>query len=180
VAKEDKVTFGVLANALGLALACALLGRRDRAAQLLKDAEGAMRRPLPALTRDGALPAAARIAIGHIDEALREIDEGLALVDRLGVRRYRPALLRLRAEALASTPSPSDAPVDCWQEARALALELNMRPEQVLCDLSLGRFYAQANDSSLARVHLAQASASARQLHMISCAACAEKELEAL
>jgi len=70
--------------------------------------------------------------------------------------------------------------VDCWQEARALAVELNMRREQVLCDVSLGRFYAQANDSLLARVHLGQASPSARQLHMVSCAVCAQKELEAL
>jgi tetratricopeptide (TPR) repeat protein len=169
IADDNRATYGLIINGHALALALATLGHSARARTVLDRLReaGPAATSSPRFTRYHALPGAARLAIGDLDGALIDIDEGLRLTGIVGVRGYRPALLRLRALVIARmTDAEVRAAATLCQQALDIAVELEMRPEEVRCRIDLGRFCRDLGDVSRAHDHLSTAASLASSLSM--------------
>jgi DNA-binding NtrC family response regulator/tetratricopeptide (TPR) repeat protein len=155
--------------AASLAYALALAGQHARALQLLDD-----RFPLPPSgtgspqrTRYRTVTAAARLAAGRPDQALRELDFILPISRQADARGYLPTLLRLRAEALLRETSPSLEKIhSLCEEARAMAAQVGLEPEIARCDGILGLTQMRAGKIESGRAHLTAACQAFQRLGM--------------
>jgi tetratricopeptide (TPR) repeat protein len=165
IAQEHELPHGITANELYLAYALILLGERERGLEHLGrvlQKPGAL---MTQWTRYGTVPASAYLAARRPAEARAEIDKGLVLVAEREARGYRGPLLRLRAEVqAASDPFEAAAALAALEEARGLAIELDMRLEAAHVRAALGRAYRRAADRARAQGHLDAAAALFREL----------------
>jgi hypothetical protein len=178
LAQEHEIPHGVTANSLYLAYALVLSGRYEPG---LEAVTRAMQKPItfmPQWTRYGTVPAIAYLLGGHLVEAAREADRGLALVTERGARGYRAPLLRIRAEVdMRQEPNDLDAVAARLREALALAVELGMRPEVARCRVSLARLHRRRGETAVADEHRAAGVALLREVGAIFWAERAEAEV---
>ncbi len=180
IAEENGAVYGIVMNALHLALALALLGDRERAERHLervRQTRASIGTVLPKFTKYGSLVAGALLAMDRVAAAHAEIEEHLPLVAAHGARGYEPPLLRLRAEILdRQAPEDSGEALRCCEQALALAEKLGMRPEVAHCRRVMSRLRRHAGDKARAREHLDAAIALFSELGMPFWAARAEAE----
>jgi hypothetical protein len=102
--------------------------------------------------------AAARLAAGRPDQALRELDFILPIARHTDLRGHLPTLLRLRAEALLRDPSTSLEEIhSLCEEARAMAAQVGLEPEIARCEGILGLAQVRAGKIESGRAHLTAA-----------------------
>jgi hypothetical protein len=142
-----------------LAYALALDGNHARALELLEE-----HFPPPAwpsrvqATRYRTVTAAAYLASGRPDDALRELDFILPIARRVGARGHLPTILRLRAETLLHYPSANLEEVQSLcHEARDMAASAGLEPEVAHGLAALGRAHIRAGKAASGREHLAAA-----------------------
>src|SRR5262249_57946310 len=93
-----------------------------------------------------------------------EAQQGLTAVAERNARGHRAPLLRLEAEVLGQQdPTAARARLE---EARALAAELEMRPESAHCHLGLGKLHRRTGQREQAQEHLITAATMYRQMGM--------------
>jgi DNA-binding NtrC family response regulator/tetratricopeptide (TPR) repeat protein len=146
--------------AVFLAYALALDGQPARALQLLDDhfPVPPSRTGSPQRTRYRSVTAAARLAAGRPDQALRELDFILPIARHTDLRGHLPTLLRLRAEALLRDPSTSLEEIhSLCEEARAMAAQVGLEPEIARCEGILGLAQVRAGKIESGRAHLTAA-----------------------
>jgi hypothetical protein len=104
------------------------------------------------------------LAAGRPEEARAEIRQGLAAATERNAWGHRAPWLRLEAEVLAQG-DPAGAG-GRFEEALALAAELEMRPEVAHCHLGLGKLYHRTGDGVKAQEHLTIAATIYREMDM--------------
>jgi tetratricopeptide (TPR) repeat protein len=104
---------------------------------------------------------------GHIEEAQTLAERALALTRAHQERGNEAYVLRLLGDIAARRDPPEDEKAeDCYQQARALAEELGMRPLQAHCHRDLGTLYAKIDQRAQARAELSTAIALYRAMDM--------------
>ncbi|PYM52063.1 MAG: hypothetical protein DME16_02290 [Candidatus Rokuibacteriota bacterium] len=104
---------------------------------------------------------------GRAADAARTAREALALARERKERGREAYALRLAALVASHQPVPDvERAAEAYEQARALAEELGMRPLVAQCHLGLGRLYGQARRREEAERHLARAIESFRSLEM--------------
>jgi tetratricopeptide (TPR) repeat protein len=153
------------------AYALILLGERERGleclARGLEKSTGVRVTPGVRITARwhhyATVTASAYLAAGCLEEARAEIRQGLAATER-NARGYRAPWLRLEAEVLAQGDSAGAR--ERFEEALALAADLEMRPEAAHCHLGLGKLYRRADDGVRAQEHLTTAATMYHEMGM--------------
>jgi class 3 adenylate cyclase/tetratricopeptide (TPR) repeat protein len=115
------------------------------------------------------------VALGRLDEAHAAARDALEIFTAMRARGYTAWTLRLLG-AIASARDAHDAE-DLYQQARALAVELGMRPLEARCDLDLGYLYRRGRRPGEARAALTRAADTLRSLSMVLWSAQAETYL---
>src|SRR5438094_72005 len=104
---------------------------------------------------------------GRAADAARTAREALAPARERKERGREAYALRLAALVASHQPVPDvERAAEAYEQARALAEELGMRPLVAQCHLGLGRLYGQARRREEAERHLARAIESFRSLEM--------------
>lgn len=162
---DDRSGLGVAAS--GLAMACTMLGDRERAAMALSEFQQV---PLADIQRRAGNASYMAATVGHIlglggpAEALRPFFERVLGSMREGTGH--PVLLaqmEICAGDIARRTGRSDAAIDHWHRASAaLATVAKRHPGQVTIDWRLGQLLIQASRPEAARHHLANALSLAR------------------
>jgi predicted ATPase len=93
---------------------------------------------------------------GRIEEALRVLDDALALVQRTGERFHEAELHRLKGEFLLRQGAPPDDAEQWFREAAALARREQSRALDLRAALSLGRLLRQRGQPEEARQAVAE------------------------
>lgn len=115
------------------------------------------------------------LVAGRADEALGHAARALGLARELGQRLHEAYALRLLGEALAAEDA-AGAELH-YQQARALAVELGLRPLVAHCHLGLGALHRSCGKVEHAREHLGAAIALYTEMDMRSWLAKAEAEV---
>ncbi len=115
------------------------------------------------------------VALGRLDEAHAAARDALEIFTAMRARGYSAWTLRLLG-GVASARGAHDAE-ELYQQARALAVELGMRPLEARCDLDLGYLYRQWRRAGEARAALMRAADTLRSLSMVLWSAQAETYL---
>ena len=109
----------------------------------------------------------ARFLLGHRDDGLRALAQGLEITrDPIVpwgkiVNRYGVVI----AGAYLAAGLPEEALLD-WGRRIDLATELSMRPELAHCHVGLGNLYRRTGDGAKAREHLTSAATLYRKMDM--------------
>ena len=93
-------------------------------------------------------------------------------------RGYQASLLRLEADVLAQQDVAGAG--ERLQEALALAVQLELRPEAAHCHLGLGKLYRRTDKREQAQEHLATATTMYREMGMTYWLEKAEAEMREL
>jgi class 3 adenylate cyclase/tetratricopeptide (TPR) repeat protein len=103
-------------------------------------------------------------ALGRLEEALNAGREALEIYTARKARGYAAWTLRLLGLIRAADGQPDAEAL--YEQARALAVELGMRPLVARCDVDLGRLYSQRHQTDDAVAALGRAIDTFRQLGM--------------
>jgi class 3 adenylate cyclase/tetratricopeptide (TPR) repeat protein len=165
IAMEHELFQATIFSSAYLAHVLLLLGERKRGLECLAQALEKSTWPVRANWNGfGSVTASAYLVAGCLDEARAEIRQGLTAVAERNARGYRAPLLRLEAEVLVQQdPTAAHARLE---EARALAAELEMRPEIAHCHLGLGKLYRRTGKREQAQEHLTTATTMYREMGM--------------
>jgi tetratricopeptide (TPR) repeat protein len=110
---------------------------------------------------------AAQVLAGHLEEAQALAEGALVLARAQQERGNQAYALRLLGDIAAHrTPPDIDQAAAHYQQARALAEELGMRPLQAHCHLGLGTLYLKTDRPEPARIELSTAVALYRAMDM--------------
>jgi class 3 adenylate cyclase/tetratricopeptide (TPR) repeat protein len=175
IAMEHELFQATIFSSAYLAHALLLLGERKRGLEYLARALEKSTWPVRANWNGfGSVTASAYLVAGCLDEARAEIRQGLAAVAERNARGHRAPLLRLEAEVMGQQdPTAAHARL---AEARALAAELEMRPEIAHCHLGLGKLYGRTGQREQVQEHLTTATTMYREMGMTYWLEQAERE----
>ncbi len=165
--RDVGLAFGFTCSALGYARA--LQGRSSEALSLIEEAMAqwvAIGRVTNS-ARDRWLLAEAHLLGSRPHDAREAAEEGLQLARRHGERGNEAQALRVHGECAASGARPDMTTArESFEQALALAEELQMRPLAAHCHLGLGKLYRCTDRREQAHEHLATAAAMYREMGM--------------
>jgi tetratricopeptide (TPR) repeat protein len=169
VALEREVAFGLpfICSALGHALA--LQGRTAEALTLIGDgiAQWDAFGRAANRARHRWLLAHAYLLGSRPDDARKAVEEALELARRYGERGNEAEALRVLGECAAAGARPDPTtPRQAFEQALALAEELQMRPLAAHCHLGLGKLYRRTGKREQAQEHLITAATMYREMGM--------------
>jgi class 3 adenylate cyclase/tetratricopeptide (TPR) repeat protein len=109
----------------------------------------------------------AQLLAGHLEEAQALAEQAQVFARARQERGHQAYALRLLGDRTARHAPPGNAPAEAhYQQALALAEELEMRPLQAHCHLGLGILYATIGQREQARAELSTAIAMYRTMEM--------------
>jgi tetratricopeptide (TPR) repeat protein len=161
------LVLGLTCSALGYARA--LQGLDSEAVALIEEAivqTGAIGRVMDS-SRHRWLLAAAHLLGGRPDDAMKAVKEALELAQRYGERGNEAEALRVLGECAAAGVRPDLTTArQSFEQALALAEELDMRPLVAHCHFGLGKLYRRTSKREQAQEHITMATAMYREMHM--------------
>ncbi|MGI9384885.1 MAG: ATP-binding protein, partial [Methyloligellaceae bacterium] len=147
----------------------AISGREEDGVRLLKRAQAAYQTMGLGLFRSlvGIQLGEAHLLHGETDEALLATNQALELAGKRGERGHQAYGLRLLGD-IAAHPDrlQAETAISCYEQSRALAEELRMRPLVAQCHLGLGKLYEHIDRPDEAGGHAETALTMSRDMNM--------------